>query len=182
MVNDCDICGDSGIIRLPVRGNMKAAPYHGTAPTALSTREFPCPECGYIPQEKVMIVQAEDIVSEEIKEDDYLSYCKEHIAHKMAKFIFQGGFISFSKGQLEGFRREYSLRGKLGIISPRVVATFEERVKQYQDIKAQKVINKAIKSIRNWESFGKSASEIDFQFIQKTHAIRLLIESCAGGA
>lgn len=175
-VNDCDICGGAGKIRLPVRQRLSVTASKNDTPTSMPIREYACPECGpQIPQENIMICQAEEWVDGDIKEDEYIDHCKQSIAHRIAQGLYTNSMISFAKNtkakQEYSWRNDYCLRGKLGVISPRLVATFEERVKEHQSMIAREVIDEAIKQIRNW------GSEYKMPDISKDMVVRFMLES-----
>lgn len=173
-MKDCDICGGYGKIRLPVREKLSATiSYYVSISTKI--REYPCPECGdLIPQENIKIVQAEDFVSGDIRDEEYILHCKKAMAHQIGQFLFDDYQITFTKDTRipeNAWRGDYLLRGKLGIVSPRFVAKFEERVREHQELIAKEVVEEATKSIRNWDSLCKNP------IIQKEMAIRFLYEA-----
>lgn len=172
-MKDCDICGSYGKIRLPVRERLSAVINDTSAMGKI--REYPCPECGNnIPSENIKIVQAEDFISENAGDQEFIQYCKEAIAHKIGRFLFDEGMITYTKDTKDieySWRKSYILRGKLGVLSPRFVAKFEERVKEHQELIAKYVVEEATKSIRNWDSMTKNP------IIQKEMAIRFLYEA-----
>lgn len=160
MRSDCDICGGRGIIRLPVQERLPACFLEGN-PRTLSIREYACPECSeHIPDEKVLIVQAEEIGDSDYadKEPEYLDYIKGALIHRIANLLVREDQITFSRiiNPPEALpRHSFHLRGKLGIISPRAVATFEQRVRQHQTLVAQEVIKMAAFKIDNLRSHYK---------------------------
>ena len=175
-MKDCEICGGAGKIRLPIREKLSVFMASSESAPTLKIREYPCPECGnQIPQENIKIIQAEDYVSGDIREAGYVLHCKETIAHKIGRFLFNEDQITYTKEDSvipeKLWRGDYVLRGKLGIISPRFVAKFEERVKEHQEGIAKTVVEEATKSIRNWDSMRQNP------VIQKETAIRFLYEA-----
>lgn len=174
-MKDCEICGGSGKIRLPVRERVCVTGRATNVPLSMPIREYECPECGpKIPQEKIMVVQGEEWVDERIKDPDFMDHCKESIGHQMGRLLVDEGIVFFERNRVDkpdySYREGYFLRGKLGVISPRVVATFEARVAERQKVVAGLVIDRAIKEIRNLGAFYSSPS------IQKDVAINLLLE------
>jgi len=172
-MNDCDICGGSGIIRLPVRQTLSM--YRDSNVTAtLPIREYKCPECGdRIPQENIDIIQAEYFIDTRIEDANYYQHCQQNIAQKIAYALLDSKHISFTLEHATdrySFRSEQLLKGKLGVISPRFVKTFEERVKKHQTLIAKEVLDAAIKSIRNYGSAYNAPS------INKDVAIRFMFE------
>lgn len=178
MRNDCEICGGSGIVRLPVRQRLDVYSKLSDKDVSLSIREYSCPECGgTIPQENVMICQVEDLInSEESKIPDFMEYCQRNMALKLGDFLHKENLITFSKKKAEkemSWRDMYLIRAKLGVISPRTVATFEQRVNQRQMTIAKAVANEAVKQIRNWNSYYDKGNGA----IAKDMAIRQIYES-----
>jgi len=174
MIDDCEICGGSGVIRLPVMQRLPPIPCgDDKMPLSLPIREYSCPECGVnIPQEKVLIFQAEDFVSTNIKDPGYINSIKNHLAMKVGDALYRQGLMTFKALPEDYMQMSYPLRGKVGIISPRAVATFEERVRERQMDIVAVVVNDATDSIRNWNKIyqGEDGS------IPKNIAVRLLYE------
>jgi uncharacterized protein YlaI len=173
-MKDCEICGGSGKIRLPVRQRLNATT-SDSIPAMSPIRTYPCPECGEkISQEKIKIIQTEERVDGRINDPDFLEHCRGSIAHQMVSFLHKERMITFTRHSADdrdySYREGYLLRGKLGVLSPRVVATFEERVRERQKMVAGQVIDQAIKDIRNWGAFYSSGS------INKSTAINILLE------
>lgn len=177
MQSDCEICGGSGIIRLPVRGKLFASV--DNVPKTLPIREYSCPECGYkIPQDRIMVVEAQEIILDEeaVKFPDYLAHVKGSITHRMAEHLFKENQISFrdvpiSKDEYPRYLKSRCIRGTLGVISPRMVATFEERVRERQALVANAVVAEAVEQIRNW------GASYRWSEIEKHIAIRFLFEA-----
>jgi hypothetical protein len=175
MREDCAICGGSGKIRLPVRTLVCITSGASNIPLTMPIREYECPECGPpIPQEKIMVIQAEEWVDERIKDEDFWIHVKRSIGHQMGRLLVDEGMVVFEKRREDtpnfSYREGYFLRGKLGVISPRVVATFEARVAERQKMVAVQVVDQAIKDIRNYGAFYSAPS------IQKDIAVNLLLE------
>lgn len=182
-VNDCDICGGRGTVRFPVRQKMNIGVDLGEGKTSplsesLPIREYPCPECGYkIPQDKILIVQAEELIDAEyIKRDGqkFVNYIKEALVRRLATEIFEQNQINFTLLPPTDdlyCRKLAPMRAKLGIISPRIVATFEQRVNERQQMIAQEVIKEAVQRINN---FG---SHYEWKEIRKESAIREIYEA-----
>lgn len=177
---DCGICGGSGIIRLPVRHRSRIGSYDYKTPEILPIRQYSCPECGdYIPNEKVLIVQAEDIANGAYVTDiEYIRSIRNSIALKIGDFLFRENQIGFTETKLdekEEFnwgRGSYSIKGELGVISPRTVATFQQRVNQRQAYVARIVADEVVKQIRNWNSYYDKGNGP----IQKDMAINFIFE------
>ena len=178
---DCEICGGSGKIRLPVkpRVGMTLSPEDAS----LSIREYACPECGYkVPQEKILIVQAQGMIEAKyVKRDGqkFMDYVKQNLAHQIGAFLFKENQIRFEKLETQDDygRERYPLRATLGVVSPRVVATFEDRVKEKQLAVANAVMEEAAKRIRGWgKDFEKASPNADSAPIRKGDAIRFMYE------
>jgi hypothetical protein len=174
MKTDCEICGGSGKIRLPVRQKMQ--PQIDVSQASSPIREYSCPECSYkIPQERILIAQCEEILPDEtlIKDSDYLDHSKRHMIHKIGDFLFRENHIKFTKilePSMYG-RSQYRLRAIVGIISQRFIAKFEDRVKEHQWVIARQVADDAIVRIRNWMSY------YNYPDITKDEAIKSILDA-----
>lgn len=172
-MNDCDICGDSGVVRFPVREKHIFRCNDYEEPKSVSIREYPCPECSEkIPLENIEIAQVEQSISpyEDLANFDYLDYIKRDMANQIADFLHKEEMISYTIGKEDLYSRSKRIRAKLGILSPRQVKKFEDRVRERQIDLASSLVNEAVSQIRNW------ASLFDSEYISKTVAIRFLYE------
>ncbi len=173
MRDDCDICGGIGKIRLPIQERLTATISNDCK--SMPIREYSCPECGdKIPYENILVVQGEQWVDAEIKDPEFLIHCKQSITHKMGSFLHNKGMITFVKNRDltsdYSYREGYFLRGQLGVVSPRIVATLEQRIQEKQRELAAIFIQGVAKKIRNWrECFNDP-------LIEKDMAIRFLYQ------
>lgn len=171
MKQDCEICGGSGFIRLPVRQKLSVSKIQATTPI----RQYSCPECGdFIPQEKVSILQCEELADSRYanKDKNYLDYIYENAAYKFVSLLHKEGLITYKHGQQNTMTWQFPIVAKLGVISPRTVATFEQRVNQQQALVARIVAEETAKQIRNWNSYYDKGSGP----IHKDQAINFLFE------
>jgi hypothetical protein len=169
-MNNCDICGGSRIVRFPVREKLNTYPEDYSTIKPLSVREYPCPECSEkIPLEKIEIVQVEEYIPLEYKVDfDLLEHIKQGMAAQIGDFLYKEGMITYKTGKEDLYTRSKPIRAKLGVLSPRQVKTFEERVNDRQLDVASSLVNEAVSQIRNWGSL------FDSEYISKTVAIQFL--------
>lgn len=171
---DCDVCGGLGTIRLPVRQRL-SKPDIAVSPS-VPIREYTCPECGYkIPQDRIKIFYAQDVIVKEVKEDDYLNHMKNSLALRIGDEIYRDNQIIFNKQPINDpylSRYQYCLNAKVGIISPRLVVTFEERVKERQREVAVAIVQEVTNLINNWGSYYNNRQDI-----MKDHAINCMHEA-----
>jgi len=175
--NDCDICGGSGFIRLPVRQkiSLRLEDNEPIEPR-VNIRQYICPECGdTCPYEKVEIVQAQDFIPCEYLEhgenSDFISYIHQSLAMRIADFIYKEGYITYTIDREEDYyTRAKKITAKCGVLSPRQLKTFEQKVRERQKYIASSLVNDAVKKINNWgSSYGDTT-------INKSYANRILYE------
>jgi hypothetical protein len=169
---NCEICGGSGIVRFPIRKKLNTYPEDYSTIRPISIREYPCPECSEkIPLDKIEIVQVEEHIPLEYKTNfDLLEYIKHSMAAQIGDFLYKEEMITYTNRK-DLLNRSKSIRAKLGILSPRQVKTFEEKVRERQIDVATSLVNEVVQSIRNW------GSVYDLADISKTQVIRFLYET-----
>lgn len=132
-MSDCVICQGGGYVRLPVyrKTSYTLSPevLMGALTVEENARTYQCPECrsAQAAQERVHIVYAEEIVRDAHRYREN-SGVDEHVARQLAtatarKFL-QDGLIEIRK---EKRGDDIVYRSRIGAVSPRMVATLEQR-------------------------------------------------------
>lgn len=153
---DCDICQGRGTIRLPIYRRLSVMAFAADAMSDVeeSSRSYPCPECSdAVPFAQVGVVSSIMAVETRIDDPKYLEHVKRSAAMGLMAEIIKAGYVKVESGpdDTREFRREY--RVTLGIVSPKQVATLEERVAERQIDVAQEVAAEAEHQINNWGSY-----------------------------
>lgn len=151
--HDCVICCGTSIIRLPVRRRFAVA-----APETISmdevSRIYPCPECAAtIPQERLAIVHHHSLADSRIDDPAYIMAARESAAHGLVEGLLEGGFIQFERGHEDARERVFQTRATVGVVSPKHVATLEERIDERQADLANKLAIEAKAQIRIWGAY-----------------------------
>jgi len=190
-MKECDICGDIGKIHLPVRRKYSFSfnEENNLQPQPSKIREYPCPECSEkIPFENLQIVQMEQeiyrgfISQEDMNttnriryEEEMFEALKEKIAYFIAKFLYEENMITFQIDEKHSYdigKTPFSKRiiGKLGVLSPKQVSKFEDRLQE----NSINVVKEIIQRIQNHcyrpdiEMIGKSlVFKICYEILEK---------------
>lgn len=174
---DCDICRGSGLIRLPIYRRMSVVHVEPTATFSVDemSRQYPCPECSdAVPEERIAFVETHSIMDAmdvRVPED----YALRHAARGIAAEILKGGFITLRKGPLNDRELTYSTVATVGVVSPKHVATIEQRVSSRQAEVAREVADVAERAILHWGSYYSGPEG----GIAKSQAVRELREALA---
>jgi hypothetical protein len=151
---DCDICQGHGTIRLPLYRRVMAFTAEPDVTMQESSRSYPCPECSdKVPFAQVGVVTSTVTIETRISDPKYLEHVKHSAAMGLMDEIIRAGYVQIEVGpdDTREFRREY--RVTLGVVSPKQVATLEERVAGRQTEVAHAVVKEAEHQINNWGSF-----------------------------
>jgi hypothetical protein len=125
-----------------------------TADVQQSSKEFPCPECApKIPEERVAILEFGATIRAFGGDPRYEEAMRKDAAHSLVDAILRKGFIQFRKGPIDKFDMHYELTGRLGVVSPSVVSSMEDRISERQDKVAREVVALAAEKIRIWGSY-----------------------------
>lgn len=156
--SDCDICGGSGSIRLPVRAKMSArySDYNSSIEPTQSSRTYACPECGpSIDQERIALLYTKQDVSAHpsyMNDDRYHEAMLRDAAHCFVDMLLRDGYIKQERGSVDTDKMVYEIRSTLGVVSPSVVASMEARIAERQGEVAVEVANEAMRLINHWGS------------------------------
>lgn len=165
--NDCDICGGSRKIELPVIPKFvvtEKEPGHTVGATiTCGTREFPCPQCQrYAAEDRVRIYETTHrmriyetthrmpghlLSPNEVAERG----AKRSIARQIGDAMLADGMIRFDWREVPEIREKY-LKAKTAVVSPSVVASIEERSKDLAEKFARFVVNSAVNEIALWDA------------------------------
>lgn len=154
---ECCICGGSRLIRLPARAPVSVR-YNADDDLTLpvnSVREYACPECSpKIDDTKVRIFAVEGKVDSQTASDDrYRATVTRQCASALVDEILNAGLISATWGAEDTMRREVKTTCTVGVVSPRTVATMEQRIAERQAEVAAKVADEAVRLIGQWGSY-----------------------------
>lgn len=175
--DDCEICCGGGRVRLAVHKQATAAAFGDLASALViedQVRSYPCPECSeIITEDRVAIINTVTLAEMErysTRADAFMREVKLHAAatllHKIQK---DGDFIHFEEGRGDGWR--IPIKASIGVVSPKQVASIEERAAVHQEHLALEVMAEADMQINNWGAyFGHSE-------ILKRDARRLIQEA-----
>lgn len=155
MKNKCEICQGRRRIRLPLYKRLSfRLPDAAPPPTIEDTyREYPCPECSEtVSQDRVSIVTMVTPFDDRNMNPGFLEHIKRSSAHALVDELIKGGFIVLKDGPSDPREFRTSLIATLGVVSPKTVATLEQRVAKRQSEVAQKVVVEAARRIRQWGS------------------------------
>lgn len=150
---NCEICRGSGLIRVPIFKRSvgpRDVPAFGDRDE--TSRSYPCPECsGSIPQERLEVVQYHgmmDMRDERHGDPEFMRYVARNAAHSFVEKLLQDGFIRYESGPGDGpGGMRIPIRASLGVVSPRHVATLEQRISERQGELAREVIIEAERQI-----------------------------------
>lgn len=122
--------------------------------TATDRREYPCPECSdHIPYERLQTLHPISHLDDRlIPEPGFMEYVWKHTAQQMVAMMLEKELITFETGPLDPREGTRSIRGTLGVVAPRTVASFEQRVKARQTEIAHRAAAIAATAIKVWGS------------------------------
>lgn len=175
-MKDCPVCCGSRKILIPLQrmaDAVVAAEDAWKMPAAIerTSREYPCPECGdYAPFDRLTVVK-------EIRDEpqEIMGEARESIRRGMAAllgdYMLRHNLIAFEERAAD--RNGYPVvetRARVGVVAPKRVATFEERVRERQFDVAERFIEAYSAEISNWGSHYGVAT------VQKAQAIAWLRE------
>jgi len=150
----CPVCRGSRRIKLPLYHPVSAAYDSGPIDVDVrpSSKEFACPECApQVPEERVAILEFGAMV-QSVDDPRYEDAVRKQAAHTLVDSILRKGFIRFRKGSVDEFNMRYEMTGRVGLVSPSVVASMEERIAERQKEVAEEVAARAAAEIGLWGS------------------------------
>jgi hypothetical protein len=152
----CDICGGARVIRLPIRRWTSVATFNPSEVARLEevARTYPCPECSdTVSIDRVAFLESQTLVDGFILMDRGFN---EHIhrtaAYNLAETLLRNGFIQVVEQKRDDRQMTVTFQATLGVISPKIVATMEERIATRQVDVARRAAELAIEAINNWGS------------------------------
>jgi predicted amidophosphoribosyltransferase len=117
-------------------------------------REYPCPECGdYAPFNKLFVVKQSRKERAEIM-DQAREHIRRYLANALGDYMLHHDLIAFEERPSDRYSVPVvETRAIVGIVAPKHVATFEERVAERQFDIAERLAIKAAQSVDNWGSY-----------------------------
>jgi hypothetical protein len=155
---DCDVCGGSGSIALPLRQKLAAfaSGAGDIAPIRNTSRTYACPECGpSVDQQRIaLLYTSQSVAAHETQMGDgrFRTAMLRDAAHAFVDLLLAGGYIKQSEGPLDKDRRQFEIRSELGVVSLSVVATLKARIAERQGEVAALVADEAVRLIDQWGS------------------------------
>lgn len=173
MRHDCDICRGYGKVRLPVYAPMRAVMVPDAAPVMEeSSREYPCPKCADVTRlERVQAARQETFAPTYIKDEDFIDHIRHSLAHQIAGFLLENGYIKFERSPDDERNMRFGMRATVGVVRPNQLDNLEERIAERQTEIASAVAQEAERQINNWGSYYGRAQ------IDKDQATRFVRES-----
>lgn len=148
------------------------------SPLAATSREFPCPECSdSVSLDRVAIMRYEGRASVpyygQPTPPEYHEYVRRDAVFAMLDAVTKAGLVKVETGPTDDMSMTFGVKASVGVVSPTVVATMEQRIAQNQQVVAMEVVDEAKRLISNWNSHytGDNGS------IQKSQAIQEIEEA-----
>lgn len=180
MRDDCDICGGSGKIRLPVMSKPDLSAYRPSsislkARMEESSREYSCPECSDVADDnRVMVMGAQEEFPVELAKDPaVMDSIRRGMARPLAAMLVEKGFVRFADGSPTGHPWRGSLRAYVGVVAVGAAKRIDDRISERQFEVADRVIKEAAAQIRHWGS-AYSGPEGN---ISKGHAVEEMLRA-----
>lgn len=158
MIKDhCEICRGSRVIRMPRYQRTASYNTHVNDMTEVNYKDFPCPECGDgISENRIAIMKFEGrayvpYYGQPVPKE-YFEHIERDAKYSLLEAIDRSGSISVERGSVDDMSRTFGVSAKIGVVSQNVVASIEQRAAVHQEIVANKVVDEAVRLIRNWGS------------------------------
>lgn len=152
----CDICDGSRVVRHRVRQKISASFTDAAiSPIAMTAREYPCPACAKeVAPERIDVCASTVEYTDAYKGDEYERHLHEEAAHRLVGYLLSAGLFTFTKrpAKTEWFGATSEIIATLGVVSPRYVASLDERISARQDEVASDVVDVACAGIGVWDS------------------------------
>jgi hypothetical protein len=159
-MRDCPVCCGSRKVRLPWMKPMAPARYRAESVALMAVekiyQDYPCPECAPSTNEdRVAILEFGATVAVPPDNDPRREEAiRREAAFHIVDRLLKDGFISFREDRTgEDYTLTYEVRGRLGVVSPAIVASMEERIAERQADVARQVAVQAAEEIRVWGSY-----------------------------
>lgn len=151
---ECEICRGEGSIRLPIYRRMSlVADVPSISSAEETSRRYPCPECSEtVPQDRIAVMSKHHLVQSGVDDPDFMGHVRRHSAHELIDGLLHRKLISFERGRDDPYEMTFPIIATVGVVSPNVVATLEQRVAERQDEVAREVAAAAAAGIRIWGS------------------------------
>lgn len=150
---DCEICGGSGMVRLPIYRRASVFSVDIGPQIEESCRSFACPECAdAIPIERLAVIEFHSLVDSHIDDPAFVDHAKRHAAHRLVDVMLRKSVISLKRGKEDASRFCYPMVATVGVVSPTDVAKLEELIAARQGEVAREVAEEAKRQIDNWGS------------------------------
>lgn len=153
---ECVICLGERRIRLPIRRRARtsyADIIMGATTIEESYRTYPCPECDkQAAEERIHFLYAEEVLRDGVGRysgHDVDSHVALSLASASARKLLEDGLIEIRKENRGG---DIVYRSRLGVVSPRMVATMERRIFEKMRMFLDTVRSKAAAAISIWGS------------------------------
>jgi len=151
----CEICRGEQTIRLPIHRESRVfSDLTDSQSPVPAVRSYPCPECAEtVTQNRVSIVRYHSIMDAGDGSDPrFADYVRREAANAFGDFILESGFIQFERGPNDIQQMTFPTKATIGVVSPKHVATLEERIVERQMQIAGEVVTAAVVGITNWNS------------------------------
>jgi hypothetical protein len=152
----CPICRGGGHVRLPVYRDVSAFVSKDILMGATSVEEayrtYPCPECRgqQAAEERVHVIYAEEVIRNgSMYTDDIRNHVAHGLAHASARKMLADGLIEIRE---EKRGDDLVFLSRIGVVSPRMVATIERRAFDAMTKFLGSVRQKAAEAIAVWGS------------------------------
>ena len=155
-MSECVICQGARRIRLPVHRPVNPLYVDtdiimGATTIEESYRTYPCPECDkQAAEERIHVLYAEEVLRDGVGRysgHGVDSHVALSLASATARKILEDGLIEIRKEERGG---DIVYRSRLGVVSPRMVATMERRVFEKMQKFLDIVRSKAAAAISIW--------------------------------
>jgi len=152
MKQPCEICRGARFVHLPIHRQMRVCDGPLISPTVDATsRTYPCPECAdYAPMERMRVLEFRSSLDSRVDDPRYFEATRRSTAHGLIEGLLQHNLVRFEEGNEDMDRLMIPMRATVGVVSPTVVATLEERVEQRGKAIAREVVEMANKSLSAW--------------------------------
>lgn len=151
-MKECEICRGSRTIRLPIYRPLAVSDDVRSARDMV--REYPCPECcGMVPENRISVVAKHSMLGMEYARHLQIrTAIHAQMAAKIGRFLLENNLIRFDEGKEDVSSGTVLFKGTVGVVSPKHVASIEERASESQEQFAREVLSDAMTRIDNWGS------------------------------
>lgn len=179
--NNCPVCGGSRKITVPLRRMAEvqvAAEDAWKLPAAIerTSREYPCPECSqqFVQYSRLATVSISREARAEYREMA-AGHIRRNLAAAIGDYMLRHDLIAFSEEdgtEMHGFSCVRFI-AKAGVVAPKKVAEFEDRVRERQFEVADQFAEAYAAEVSNW------GSDYGVPNVQKAQALAWIREVLA---